>query len=72
MDFALPNRESFQRLVVFPALLSKMLWPPAWSERVGELGDAEDALAVKSSSLFLSQAGEQAEVVFLNRLLAAS
>ena len=72
VDFALPNRESFQRVMILSALLREAFWLSAWPEGVRELGDSEYTPAVECSSLLLSHARQQAEVVFLNRLLAAS
>ena len=67
----LPNRQGLQRMVILLTLGSEPLWPSAWPECVGELGDGEDALAVELLSLLFRHAGQQAEVVFLNRLLPA-
>ena len=47
VDFALPNRESFQGVVILLALVSQPLWPSTWAKGVGELGYAENAFAVE-------------------------
>src|SRR5215510_10300834 len=44
----------------------------AWPERVRELVDREDAFAAMSASLLLSDRGQQAEIIRLNRLLSAA
>lgn len=71
MDFLLPNRERFQRVVVFLPLVAESLGPAARPERVRELGDSEDAFAVEFPALFFAHARQQTEVVRLNSLLPA-
>ena len=48
VDFALPNRESFQGVVILLTLASQLIWPSTWTEGVGELGHAENAFASRS------------------------
>ena len=72
VDFLLPNRQRLERVVIFLAFVAQPLGPAAGPERVGELRDGEDAFAAEFLALLLAHAGQQAEVVLLNRLLPAA
>ena len=71
MDFVLPNRERFQRVVVFLPFVAKSLGPASRPERVRELGNGEDAFAVEFLALFFAHTRQQTEVILLDSLLAA-
>ena len=49
VDFVLSYRESLERVVIFLIFASEPLGPSAWTERVGELGDREDAFVSGTS-----------------------
>ena len=59
-------------MVVLLTFGCKFFWSPTWPERVGKLSDGKDPFAIEPLSLFRGQAGQQAEVLFLNRFLSAS
>ena len=67
-----PNRQCFKCEVMRFGRILCPLGCSAWPECVRKLGDGENAFAVVSLALLLRHAGEQAEVVFFNRLLTAS
>src|SRR5271157_2718826 len=72
VDFALPNRQRLQRVVILLALASEPLLPPACPERVGKLGDGENTIGVEFLALLCGHIRQQAEIIFFLRLLPAT
>ena len=72
MDFLFPNRQRLDRVVILLAFVAQPFGPPARTKRVGELRDGEDAFAAEFLALLRVHAGQQAEVVLLNRDLPAA
>ena len=68
----LTYRESLQCMVIFFGLPSQSLDAAAWAKRIGKLGDGENTLALKSCPIFISQIGEEAEIVLFDSLLSAT
>ena len=58
--------------MILLAFVALPLGPAAGTERVGELRDGKDALAAEFQALLRAHAGQQAEVVRLQRLLPAT
>ncbi len=52
--------------------MPRPLWRSSWPERVGQLVDGENTLAPMTFALLRAHAGQQAEVVLLNRFLPAA
>lgn len=69
VDLLFPNRQRLERVVIFLAFVAHPPGPTAGPERAGELGDGEDAFATKFPALLRAHAGQETEVVGLNRLL---
>src|SRR6266567_3293835 len=67
VDFLLPNCQRLERVVIFLPLAVQPFGTPARPERVGELCDGEDALAMEPLALLLAHTGQEAEVVPLDR-----
>lgn len=72
VDFLFPDRERLQRVMILFPLVPLLLGTPTRPKRVGELGDREDAFAVKFLALLFRHEGQQAEIVLLRRLLVAA
>ena len=72
VDFLLPNRQRLERVVILLAFVAQPLGPAAGPERVGELRDGEDAFAAEFLALLRAHAGQQAEIVLLDRILPAA
>ena len=72
MDFILPNRERFQRVVILFPFVAESLRTATRLERERELGNSEDALAAEFHAPFFAHPRQKAEVVLLGSLLPAS
>ena len=55
VDFLLPNRQRLQRVVILLPFVAQLFRSAAGPERVGELGDGEDAFTVEFLALLLAQ-----------------
>ena len=72
VDFLLSNRQRLERVVILLAFVALPLGPATGPERVGELGDGEDAFPAEFLALLLTHAGQQTEIVLLNCDLPAA
>ena len=72
MDFALPDREGLQRMVVLLASVSHMFRPSTRSEYVGELSNRENPFVHEVFSFTLCHIIQKTKVIFFNSLLLAS